>query len=96
MQKEEEDLTRYDVIRAPLPPVRNTNDKENTLSAKSDPKFNSRNEKKEEVLLESGFKYLERGNILQATLQFQKVLTINPMNTRALGAMAAIQKERKQ
>ncbi|XP_068242781.1 sperm-associated antigen 1-like [Palaemon carinicauda] len=93
IKEKEEDLTRYEVIRAPIPPVRNAKGKDvpldgSTKESESNPQQLNKDEK--DSLLEVGNEFLRSGNLLQASLQFQKVLASEPFNQEALKGMAAI------
>ncbi|XP_064086680.1 sperm-associated antigen 1-like [Macrobrachium nipponense] len=92
IKEREEELTRYEVIRAPVPPVRNAQgDKPPAAISEGEAtKPHQLSSEERDSLLATGDEYLRRGNILQASLQFQKVLASEPFNQEALKGMESI------
>ncbi|XP_066979604.1 sperm-associated antigen 1-like isoform X1 [Macrobrachium rosenbergii] len=92
IKEREEELTRYEVIRAPMPPVRNAQGDTPpvTITEGEETKPHQLTIEERDSLLASGDEYLRIGDILQASLQFQKVLASEPFNQEALKGMAVI------
>ncbi|XP_042214517.1 sperm-associated antigen 1-like [Homarus americanus] len=94
---QEEELTRFEVIRAPLPPIRGSTKTVSELvggvgARVSVPRLSTSDK---ENLLAQGRRHYAKGDFLQASLQYQKVLASDPLNPEALRGIAAIHDQPK-
>jgi len=90
VREQEAELTRYEVIRMPPPPVRKAaviGAKESVITSGALPQ-----DEKQELITKAQGHY-ERGDFLQASLCYQKVLSCDPLNAKARKGMDQIEKQ---
>ncbi|KAK3869199.1 hypothetical protein Pcinc_025484 [Petrolisthes cinctipes] len=100
MKREEHQLGKITVIKPTLPPVRGTKTKQSPLepliavnsqaSIQQQQQQNINNKQEMDSFLLNAWKNFEEGELLQASIQFQKVLASDPCNSEASRGMVKL------